>query len=58
MDPLPRYDRSQSYEWNYENTPSPQDLALAKVPGKWQFCGLPVDSPLGMPAGPLLNGAW
>jgi len=58
MDPLPRYDRSQSYEWNYENVPSPQDLALAKVPGKWQFCGLPVDSPLGMPAGPLLNGAW
>ena len=58
MDPLPRYDRSQSYEWNYENAPGPQDLPLAEVPGKWQFCGLPVDSPLGIPAGPLLNGRW
>lgn len=58
MDPLPRYDRSKSYEWNYENAPDPRDLALAEVPGKWQFCGLPVDSPLGMPAGPLLNGDW
>ena len=58
MDPLPRYDRSQGYEWNYKNAPGPQDLPLAEVPGKWQFCGLPVDSPLGIPAGPLLNGAW
>jgi dihydroorotate dehydrogenase len=28
------------------------------VPGKWDFCGLPVASPLGIPAGPLLNGKW
>jgi dihydroorotate dehydrogenase (NAD+) catalytic subunit len=26
--------------------------------GGWQFCGLPVDSPLGVAAGPLLNGRW
>jgi hypothetical protein len=28
------------------------------VPGHWTFCGLPVASPLGMPAGPLLNSRW
>ena len=58
MDPFPRYDRSQSYEWNYDNAPGLQDIPVADVPGQWQFCGLPVDSPLGMPAGPLLNGDW
>ena len=30
----------------------PQFLAIG------EFCGLPVASPLGMPAGPLLNGRW
>lgn len=33
-------------------------VEVATVPGEWQFCGLPVDSPLGIPAGPLLNGKW
>jgi dihydroorotate dehydrogenase len=28
------------------------------VAGEWRFAGLPVDSPLGIPAGPLLNGKW
>ena len=28
------------------------------MPGQWQFCGLPVNSPLGVAAGPLLNGRW
>jgi dihydroorotate dehydrogenase len=28
------------------------------MPGEWSFMGLLVGSPLGMPAGPLLNGHW
>lgn len=58
MEQLPRYDDKKSYEWNYENAPSPVELEAPTVPGKWRFVGLPVDSPLGMPAGPLLNGTW
>jgi len=27
-------------------------------PGDWTFCGLSVDSPMGVAAGPLLNGKW
>lgn len=55
---LPRYDRSQSYEWNYVHAPEPVEVDVPAVPGEWRFCGLPVDSPLGMPAGPLLSGKW
>ena len=55
---LPRYDRHQTYEWNYEHVPEPVSLELRDVPGEWRFCGLPVPSPLGVPAGPLLNGRW
>ncbi|MGV3724847.1 MAG: HisA/HisF-related TIM barrel protein [Actinomycetota bacterium] len=59
-----RYSPNRSYDWNYEHAPderafeglSPLD---APVPGRdWDFCGLPVSSPLGAPAGPLLNGRW
>ncbi len=28
------------------------------MPGEWSFCSLPVASPLGIAAGPLLNGRW
>lgn len=55
---LPRYDFRQSYQWNYENAPKPLDREQQAVPGLWSFCGLPVPSPLGIPAGPLLNGKW
>jgi dihydroorotate dehydrogenase (NAD+) catalytic subunit len=55
---LPRYDIQDSYESNYENSPEPQHIDLSAVSGKWSFCGLPVPSPLGIPAGPLLNGRW
>lgn len=55
---LPRYDRQQSYDWNYDHPPEPLWQAVPPLPGDWQLCGLPVDSPLGVPAGPLLNGAW
>lgn len=55
---LPRYDLSRSYAWNYDHPPEPVELEIAPVAGTWSFCGLPVPSPLGIPAGPLLNGAW
>ncbi|MBM83696.1 MAG: hypothetical protein CMJ78_24320 [Planctomycetaceae bacterium] len=58
MELLPRYDIHQSYLWNYDHAPELQDRPVAAIPGSWKFCGLPVDSPLGMPAGPLLNGRW
>ena len=60
MAELPRYDIAQSYDWNYAHAPDPPAgaEAAAAVPGDWRFCGLPVASPLGMPAGPLLNSRW
>ncbi len=56
--PLDRYDRHQTYEWNCENVPAPRDLDVPSLPGDWRFCGRRVASPLGVAAGPLLNGAW
>jgi dihydroorotate dehydrogenase (NAD+) catalytic subunit len=57
--PLPRYDRSQTYRWNYDHAPEdPPQIAIPPVQGAWTFCGLPVPSPLGIAAGPLLNGRW
>lgn len=55
---LSKYDLHQTYQWNYDHPPEPVDVELCDIPGQWSFCGLDVDSPLGMPAGPLLNGAW
>ena len=65
---FPRYDISRSYEWNYANAPEPAnvdvpDFAFRSVNAGqsadgWTFLGQPVPSPLGVPAGPLLNGRW
>lgn len=55
---IDRYDTSQSYRWNYEHPPAANPHEAAAVPGDWTFLGRSVDSPLGMPAGPLLNGKW
>lgn len=55
---LPRYDLTQSYQWNYDHAPDPVECDVSNVAGNWSFCGLPTPSPLGMPAGPLLNGRW
>ena len=56
---MKRYDISRSYDWNYENAPEPPaGLQPAPVLGEWSFCGLPVSSPIGIPAGPLLNSGW
>lgn len=56
---LSRYRIDQTYDWNYEHAPAPPEgVEVPTVPGDWDFCGLPVASPLGVPAGPLLNGRW
>jgi dihydroorotate dehydrogenase len=55
---LPRYDPRQTYDWNYTHAPAPALHDEPPVPGSWDFCGLPVRSPLGIAAGPLLNGKW
>lgn len=58
MTTFPAYDRTRSCDFNYEHVPEPVDVEVPSVPGTWRFCGLPVDSPLGISAGPLLNGRW
>ena len=55
---LSRYDLSQTYRSNYDNAPDPVDVDVPAIRGNWTFCGLKVPSPLGIPAGPLLNGRW
>ena len=57
-EPLPRYNIQRSYDWNYQHAPEPMTCVAAEVPGEWSFCGIRVPSPIGIPAGPLLNGRW
>ncbi|GIW94684.1 MAG: diguanylate cyclase [Pirellulaceae bacterium] len=56
--PLPRYNVQQTYDWNYAHPPAAPDYQEVRFPGEWDFCGLQVNGPLGIAAGPLLNGAW
>lgn len=58
MTELPRYDRDRSYDWNYAHAPEPVECDVPQLAGSWAFCGLRVASPLGVAAGPLLNGKW
>lgn len=55
---LEHYDWHQPYQWNYDRPPLPIEINVPSVPGHWTFCGRNVDSPLGVAAGPLLNGQW
>lgn len=56
---LPRYDITQSYDWNYAHAPeAAPEVEVPAYPGEWDFLGIPVNSPLGIPAGPLLNSRW
>ncbi|MBI3471950.1 MAG: dihydroorotate dehydrogenase [Candidatus Solibacter usitatus] len=56
---LTAYDIRQSYDWNYAHAPEvPPDVAVPDCPGDWNFCGIATRSPLGIPAGPLLNSRW
>ncbi|MCA9230684.1 MAG: hypothetical protein KDA57_08530 [Planctomycetales bacterium] len=58
MPHLPRYDRTKTYQQNFDLAPDPVDVEVPQLAGDWRFAGLPVASPLGIPAGPLLNGRW
>jgi dihydroorotate dehydrogenase len=58
MTALARYDWSRTYKWNYEHGPDAVQLPMPEVPGSWAFLGRAVGSPLGIAAGPLLNGRW
>lgn len=53
-----RYDIAQSYDWNFDHPPAIPVDESPQILGDWTFCGMPVSSPLGIAAGPLLNGAW
>jgi dihydroorotate dehydrogenase len=55
---LPRYDWRQTYDWNYDHAPQPVAVQPPAPRGNWTFCARPVDSPLGVAAGPLLNCRW
>ncbi len=52
------YDCNQSYQWNYDHPPAPPHITVPATFGRWNFCGHEVASPLGISAGPLLNGRW
>jgi len=53
-----KYEITQDYAWNFEHAPEPVGDAVPDVGGDCSYCGVPVDSPLGIAAGPLLNGKW
>lgn len=69
---IKKYDPDQSYQWNYDHAPAPthkltdkdrdrpeldhSSTSASQLPNR--FCGLPVNSPFGIAAGPLLNGRW
>ena len=55
---LPRYDPEQSYQWNYDHAPAVPQITVPEMSRRWHFCGREVGSPLGISAGPLLNGRW
>src|SRR6185295_19841719 len=53
------YRINETYDWNYAHAPALSSaVSVPAVPGAWDFCGIPLCSPLGMPAGPLLNSGW
>lgn len=52
------YDRSRSYDWNYDHVPEPTDLAGMPTGREIKFLGKLTGSPFGIAAGPLLNGKW
>lgn len=58
MNDLAKYDPEQDYLWNFEHVPEPPRLEVSPCLEPWILCGKPVNSPLGIAAGPLLNGRW
>ena len=58
LESLPVYDITKSYDWNYDNPPNPRELEIPTTTSTWDFFGHKISSPLGVSAGPLLNGRW
>ena len=55
---FPRYNISKDYNWNFDHAPLPVLADIPPVSGNWTYCGQKVNSPIGVAAGPLLNGRW
>lgn len=56
---MQKYRVDKTWEWNLRHAPEARPAAaLDPVPGEWNWCGIPVRSPLGISAGPLLNSGW
>ncbi len=56
-----RYDAGETWQWNLANAPDVDTTVFPTVPTlkqRYEFLGLPVASPLGIPAGPLLSADW
>ncbi len=63
MDSPAVYQTAKTWKWNLQNAPAePTQYRRADIASNsasnWTFCGAPVTSPLGVAAGPLLNGHW
>lgn len=54
---FPRYDIERTYRWNYDHAPKVLSVDVPIVDAS-TFAGLPTTGPLGIAAGPLLNGGW
>lgn len=54
------YNCQQTWLWNLQNSPQAVEVpSHSKLASKnWSWCGIPAASPLGIPAGPLLNSGW
>ncbi|MFT5523103.1 MAG: dihydroorotate dehydrogenase (NAD+) catalytic subunit [Pirellulaceae bacterium] len=58
MSTLRRYEAQKTYQWNYDHPPRVQPFAARELNETWGFAGHEITSPLGVAAGPLLNGDW
>ena len=56
----PTYDITKTYEWNYENGPFFKSSTGGRpaVKKKLKLFDFEINSPIGVPAGPLLNANW
>lgn len=57
---MKRYDTSRSWRENLDAVATMEHGTISPlpIPGSWSLCGLRLASPIGIPAGPLLNANW
>jgi dihydroorotate dehydrogenase (NAD+) catalytic subunit len=56
-----KYNAQQTWEWNLARAPETDSDQLQtgqSLQGDWKWCGIPIHSPLGISAGPLLDSRW